>query len=279
MPAPSQEGVTGYFSDGDEELGLDGTYVPATWMNGIQEEVAAVIEAATLVLSASDNTQLLQALKKLFAAADRIPWEVIVDTPDTLEGYGITNAVEQGGGVQQGTNKIYIGWRPDGSGLAATVDKTDLGTIVFEAELQTNVKNLTQQITALQQALDAAVTAMQQSLAQTENSLQEEIDGKQPTGNYVQGADGHTYALSWADPIPHLLVDGQDEGPVYCQSWFQPMSLGGIGNTIIVDGNVPAGTTISGATVRGGPTLGGTWMGCGHFSSGSDNFSLVVRVE
>lgn len=38
--------------------------------------------------------------------------------------------VQQGGGTGQGTNKVYIGWATDASGLKAQADKTDLGNIV-----------------------------------------------------------------------------------------------------------------------------------------------------
>ena len=38
--------------------------------------------------------------------------------------------VQQGGGTGQGTNKVYIGWATDASGLKAQADNTDLGNIV-----------------------------------------------------------------------------------------------------------------------------------------------------
>ena len=43
--------------------------------------------------------------------------------------------VQQGGGVGQGTNKIYIGWA--GSDLLATVDATNLGAIAFRSQANT----------------------------------------------------------------------------------------------------------------------------------------------
>jgi microcystin-dependent protein len=39
--------------------------------------------------------------------------------------------VQQGGGIAQGNNKLYMGWGADGSGLRVTVDSTDLGTIAL----------------------------------------------------------------------------------------------------------------------------------------------------
>lgn len=41
--------------------------------------------------------------------------------------------VQQGGGTGQGTNKVYIGWATDASGLKAQVDSTYLGNIVTTA--------------------------------------------------------------------------------------------------------------------------------------------------
>lgn len=38
--------------------------------------------------------------------------------------------VQQGGGTGQGTNKVYIGWATDASGLKAQADNTNLGNIV-----------------------------------------------------------------------------------------------------------------------------------------------------
>jgi hypothetical protein len=54
--------------------------------------------------------------------------------------------VQQGGGANQGSNKIYLGW--DGSRLRLQVDSTDIGGIVSYSELQSNVSNLQNQINA-----------------------------------------------------------------------------------------------------------------------------------
>jgi hypothetical protein len=42
--------------------GPPATTVPAKWLTGVQEEIAAIIEGAGLTLSGNDNTQLKQAL-------------------------------------------------------------------------------------------------------------------------------------------------------------------------------------------------------------------------
>jgi hypothetical protein len=54
--------------------------------------------------------------------------------------------VQQGGGANQGTNKIYLGW--DGSRLRLQVDSSDLGGMVTYNEMATNVNNLQNQINA-----------------------------------------------------------------------------------------------------------------------------------
>lgn len=41
--------------------------------------------------------------------------------------------VQQGGGTNQGANKVKIGWNLDGSGLRCMVDATDLGNFVFDS--------------------------------------------------------------------------------------------------------------------------------------------------
>jgi hypothetical protein len=51
-------------------------------------------------------------------------------TPDFQPSLGFT-PVQQGGGTGQGTNKVYIGWASDSSGLKLQVDTTDLGTFVL----------------------------------------------------------------------------------------------------------------------------------------------------
>ena len=53
------------FQDGDGATGVLGTDVSSVWLNGVQEELAAVIEAAGLELDGADDNQLLQALSKL----------------------------------------------------------------------------------------------------------------------------------------------------------------------------------------------------------------------
>jgi hypothetical protein len=54
----------------DAATGRQPTVIDEVWLNGIQEELAGFIEWAGLVLLASDNTQLRQALLAKFATLD-----------------------------------------------------------------------------------------------------------------------------------------------------------------------------------------------------------------
>lgn len=63
LPPPQPLGSTvGYFKDPDGILGALGTKITADWLNGIQEEISAVIEGAGIGLDKSSNTQLLDAI-------------------------------------------------------------------------------------------------------------------------------------------------------------------------------------------------------------------------
>lgn len=57
------------FREGDPTLGVVATTVTADFMNAVQEELASVINAASLALAKPDNTQLLQAIVVLMGAA------------------------------------------------------------------------------------------------------------------------------------------------------------------------------------------------------------------
>jgi hypothetical protein len=67
LPAPRAQGTPGYFTGGSPgSSGFAATVVRYEWLNSHQEELAHVVETAGLTLNKTDNTQLLQALNKLF---------------------------------------------------------------------------------------------------------------------------------------------------------------------------------------------------------------------
>ena len=62
--------------------------------------------------------------------------------------------VQQGGGIGQSTNKVYIGWSGT-SKLKVTVDKTDLGNVAFNLDSVNNTSDINKPVSTLQQkALD-----------------------------------------------------------------------------------------------------------------------------
>lgn len=73
LPAPSADGPNpgGYFEDKDPANGVEGTIVPAEWLNMVQEEIANVIEdadAGNTALDKSERTQLKNAILAMISA-------------------------------------------------------------------------------------------------------------------------------------------------------------------------------------------------------------------
>lgn len=65
LPAASESGTTGYFTNGDPGGGVPATTVQAEWLNRVQEEIAGVVEGAGLTLNGANNGQLLAAIQAL----------------------------------------------------------------------------------------------------------------------------------------------------------------------------------------------------------------------
>ena len=61
--------MDGLFTEGDPTTAVPATTVTGAWLNAVQEEIAAVIEGAGLVLDKPDNGQLAEAISALIAAA------------------------------------------------------------------------------------------------------------------------------------------------------------------------------------------------------------------
>ncbi|MCU7250791.1 hypothetical protein [Pseudomonas koreensis] len=62
--------VNGKFVNEDAVAGLPGSLIPATWGNGVTDELLNVVKAAGLEPSESDATQLLLAVKKISQAGE-----------------------------------------------------------------------------------------------------------------------------------------------------------------------------------------------------------------
>lgn len=69
LPSPPAGGTPGYFTGGDPQVPVPATIPGYEWFNGVQEELAYVIEQAGLVMSSADNTLLRQAILKMVSDA------------------------------------------------------------------------------------------------------------------------------------------------------------------------------------------------------------------
>lgn len=80
----------------------------------------------TLAAKLTDSVSLTDSTTAASATAVKTAYNLARSRQPNL---GFT-PVQQGGGTGQGTNKIYIGWATDASGLKAQTDNTDLGNII-----------------------------------------------------------------------------------------------------------------------------------------------------
>lgn len=83
----------------------------------------------TLAAKLTDSVSLADSTTAASATAVKTAYDLANSKQANL---GFT-PVQQGGGTGQGTNKVYIGWATDASGLKAQADSTDLGNIVTTA--------------------------------------------------------------------------------------------------------------------------------------------------
>jgi len=84
---PSVGLVNGWFVDENPVIGTQGSLIPAAWGNGVTQEILNVIKAAGLTPDEAQNDQLAQAIGAL------VDFTKLKNTPTTLSGYGITDAV------------------------------------------------------------------------------------------------------------------------------------------------------------------------------------------
>jgi hypothetical protein len=68
---PSAGLVNGKFVDEDPLAGTPGSLIPASWGNGVTEEILGVINEAKLTAAEGNNKQLLEAIKKLLDDASK----------------------------------------------------------------------------------------------------------------------------------------------------------------------------------------------------------------
>ncbi|MCU7215102.1 phage tail protein [Pseudomonas sp. VE 196-7] len=154
------------------------------------------------------------------------------DNPTTLAGYGITDGytktaanasfVKQGGGLNQLTNSVYIGW--SSRGLVATVDATDLGLVWCESNFNPGSK--------ANWSTSLAGYGITDAFTKTEanNTFIKQGGGPNQLGNRLN--------IGWSGTAIRMAVDGNDLGVIWGQNNFDPNSkankattLGGYGIT------------------------------------------------
>lgn len=143
----------GVWVNDDPATLTNGTPIDADFMNNIQDEIANVITDNGNTLDGSNHSQLSQTLDKTFA---KLNSPTLTGIPLTSNPDGTINnqiatvdyvnqkalqatvgftPTQQGGGTDQGANKIYIGGdSTDATQARVQVDQTDLGKIAFQAE-------------------------------------------------------------------------------------------------------------------------------------------------
>lgn len=80
----------GEFAEGNPAAGVPATLIKASWLNAIQRELAGLVLGAGISLSATDDSQVLKAVKALAGVA--ADFNKLTNKPTTLGGYGITDA-------------------------------------------------------------------------------------------------------------------------------------------------------------------------------------------
>ena len=83
----------------------------------------------TLAAKLTDSVSLADSTTAASATAVKTAYDLANSKQANLD----FTPVQQGGGTGQGTNKVYIGWATDASGLKAQAGDTDLGNIVTTA--------------------------------------------------------------------------------------------------------------------------------------------------
>jgi len=123
------------FTEGDPALGIPATTVTANHMNGVQEELIHILEEAGITPDGANLTQVLEALRVLFAPKEppvnEITWTPLVSgitstvkskkMPDnTLHIYGMI--IKAGGeSISLGTPLLGVTGDPFGLGVGKSV--------------------------------------------------------------------------------------------------------------------------------------------------------------
>lgn len=101
------------FKNGDKANGIPATVVTAEFMNQVQEEIANVIELASITLDDGDRTQLFKAIKNMISVSDIIA-RFTTTGNITLSGLATQAAGDWGGALTAG-DVIFVKNQATGS--------------------------------------------------------------------------------------------------------------------------------------------------------------------
>ncbi len=82
----SSADALGEFTEGNPAAGVAATLLKASWLNAVQRELVNLVLAAGLTLDATDDSQVLKAIQALQS------WSKLTGKPNTISGFGITDA-------------------------------------------------------------------------------------------------------------------------------------------------------------------------------------------
>jgi len=154
---PSGAGTQGYFTGGNPSTGTPATVVTADFLNMVQEELRAVLTAASLAPSKTNNTQIIAALNVLFAPILSPAFAGIPTAPTASPGTNTTQLattafVQQSAGWSTGDVKLTlktsadVGWvmmddRTIGNGSSGATGRANADTQSLYVLLWSNINN------------------------------------------------------------------------------------------------------------------------------------------
>jgi hypothetical protein len=124
LPAPATPGTPGFFTGGNPSVGTLATKVSADYMNSVQEELIAILAAASITPDKADNTQILAALRKIFLARETITADTTIYVNPTT-GNDANNGRTPGTAVQTIQRGIDIAYSLDWEGHNGTIQLAD----------------------------------------------------------------------------------------------------------------------------------------------------------
>ncbi|MBM9400392.1 hypothetical protein JUN65_02130 [Gluconacetobacter azotocaptans] len=167
MPVPAAAGTPGYFTGGNPAAGLPATVVQADFMNCLMMEVVNFVVGGNQTPDKTKNNQMLLSAKAMFQT--KLGW-----TP-----------VQQGGGLNQGTNKIILGLDATGTGrLRYQVDTQDYGDLANYADVEVEATRASTVESNLQSSCNTIAT-----------SAAKRVDGT--WGVNTANGDQNGYGLIW----------------------------------------------------------------------------------